>query len=208
MTFGWENIWDEKLASVSALTILRDSLHHKDSEKEFKIRERNDLLPKAFAARLADKIRYGSPVVKIERDARLVRVTFLQAGAHQSIEADRLVIAIPFSVLRSVEVSPRFSPEKHRAVNELPYFSAARVSLQSRKRFWVAAGLSGFGRTDLPIANLFDMTSNQPGQRGILQSYLGGARARQIAAMKEVERISFVLEQAEKIFPGDRKSVV
>ena len=206
MTFGWGDIWGEGLASVSALTVLRDSLHHRDSGKEFKIRGGNDLLPKAFAARLSDKIRYGSPVVKIEHDARLVRVTFLQAGSHQSIEADRLVIAIPFSVLRSVEVSPRFSPEKQRAVNELPYFSAARVSLQSRKRFWVAAGLNGFGRTDLPIANLFDMTSNQPGQRGILQAYLGGPRARQIAAMKEVERISFVLEQAEKIFPGIREN--
>ncbi|MGH8645776.1 MAG: flavin monoamine oxidase family protein [Gammaproteobacteria bacterium] len=88
----------------------------------------------------------------------------------------------------------------------LPYFSAARVSLQSRKRFWVAAGLNGFGRTDLPIANLFDMTSNQPGQRGILQTYLGGARARQVAALKEGERISFVLEQAEKVFPGIREN--
>ena len=206
MTYGWGDIWGEGLASVSALTVLRDSLHHRNSEKEYKIRGGNDLLPKAFATRLSDKIRYGSPVVKVERDARLVRVTFLQAGTHQSIEADRLVLAIPFSVLRRVEVSPGFSPEKQRAVNELPYFSAARVSLQSRKRFWVAAGLNGFGRTDLPIANLFDMTSNQPGQRGILQTYLGGARARQVAAMKEDDRISFVLEQVEKVFPGIREN--
>jgi monoamine oxidase len=66
--------------------------------------------------------------------------------------------------------------------------------------------LNGFGRTDLPIANLFDMTSNQPGQRGILQSYLGGARARQVAALKESARISFVLEQTEKVFPGIREN--
>jgi monoamine oxidase len=205
MTFGWGDLWGEGLASVSALTILRDSLHQRNAEKAFKIRGGNDLRPKAFAERLAENIRYGSPAVKIEHDARNVRVTFLQAGTHQSIEADRLVIAIPFSVLRRIEVSPRFSPEKQRAVNELPYFSAARVSLQSRKRFWVAAGLNGFGRTDLPIANLFDMTSNQTGQRGILQSYLGGARARQVAALKESDRISFVLEQAEKVFPGIRE---
>ena len=206
MTFGWEDLWGEGLASVSVLTVLRDSLHYRNAEKEFKIRGGNDLLPKAFAARLSDKIRYGSPVVKVEHDERLVRVTFLQAGTHQTIEADRLVIAIPFSVLRRVEVSPRFSPEKQRAIDELPYFSAARVSLQSRKRFWVAAGLSGFGRTDLPISNIFDMTSNQPGQRGVLQSYLGGSRARQVAAMKEGERISYVLEQTEKIFPGIREN--
>ena len=206
MTFGWNDLWGDGLASVSALTVLRDSLHTRKAENEYKIRGGNDLLPKAFATRLSDKIRYGSPVVKIEHNSRLVRVTFLQAGIPRSIEADHVICAIPFSVLRRIEVSPRFSPEKQRAINELPYFSAARVSLQSRKRFWVGAGLNGFGRTDLPIANIFDMTSNQPGPRGILQSYLGGARARQVAAMKEPERISFVLEHAEKVFPGIREN--
>ncbi|MGH9939454.1 MAG: flavin monoamine oxidase family protein, partial [Blastocatellia bacterium] len=206
MTFGWEDLWGEGLAGVSALTVLRDSLHQRNAEKAYKIRGGNDLLPQAFAARLADNIRYGSPVVMVEHNARLVRVTFLQAWTPQSIEADRLVFAIPFSVLRRVEFSPRLSPEKQRAVNELPYFSAARVSLQSRKRFWVAAGLNGFGRTDLPMANLFDMTSNQPGQRGILQIYMGGARARRLAELKERERINFVLQQAENVFPGIREN--
>jgi monoamine oxidase len=206
MTYGWRDIWGEGLGSVSALTILRDKLNQRNSREVYIIRGGNDLLPKAFAERLVENIRYGSPVVKVEHNARHVRVIFMQAGRHQSIEADRLIFAIPFSVLRRVEVSPRFSPEKQRAVNELPYFSAARVSLQSRKRFWVAAGLNGLGQTDLPIANLFDMTSNQPGLRGILQSYLGGARARQVAALKESGRISFVLEQAEKVFPGIREN--
>jgi monoamine oxidase len=206
MTLGWADIWGDGLASVSALTILRDKLYQISSEKSYIIRGGNDLLPRAFAARLAENIRYGSPVVKVEQNARGVRVTFLQAGTHQSIEADRLVFAIPFSVLRRIEISPRFSPEKQRAVNELPYFSAARVSLQSRNRFWVAAGLSGFGRTDLPIANLFDMTANQPGVRGILQTYLGGARARQVTALKEGERIRYVLQQVEQVFPGIREN--
>ena len=206
MTYGWGDIWGDGLASVSALTWFRDSLHLRDSEKEYKIRGGNDLLPKAFAARLAEKIRYGSPVVKVEHNDRNLRVTFLQAGTQQTIEADRLVFAIPFSVLRRIEVSPRFSPGKQKAINELPYFSAARVSLQARKRFWIAAGLNGFGRTDLPIANIFDMTSNQPGVRGILQSYLGGERARQLTTLKESERISFVLGHAEKLFPGIREN--
>jgi monoamine oxidase len=206
MTFGWSNLWGEGLASVSVLTVMRDSFHLRNSEKEYVIRGGNDLLPKAFAARLADKIHYGAAVVKIEHNPQRVRVTFLQAGTHHSIEADHLVCAIPFSVLRRIDVSPRFSPEKQKAINELPYFSAARVSLQSRKRFWVEAGLNGFGRTDLPIANLFDMTANQSGQRGVLQSYLGGARARHLIELKENQRISFVLEQVEKVFPGIREN--
>jgi monoamine oxidase len=206
MTYGGNDLWGDGYASVSALTQLRDSFHLRNSGEEHKIKGGNDLLPKAFAIRLAENIRYGSPVVKVEHNDRNVRATFLQAGTYHSIEADHLVFAIPFSVLRRIEVSPRFTPEKQKAINELPYFSAARVSLQSRKRFWIAEGLNGFGRTDLPIALVFDMSSNQPGMRGILQSYLGGPRARQLAELKESERISFVLGHAEKLFPGIREN--
>src|SRR5262249_59470269 len=51
MTYGWGDIWGEGLASGSALTVLRDSLHHRNSENEYKIRGGNALLPKAFAPR-------------------------------------------------------------------------------------------------------------------------------------------------------------
>jgi len=206
LTLGLTNLWGEGLESVSALAVLRDMAHIFESRARYRIRGGNDLLPKAFAARLSDKIRYGSPVVKIEHDARAVRVTFMAAGTHHTIGGDRLICAVPFSTLRRIEVSPRFTPGKTRAIEQLPYFSAARVSLQSRKRFWKEAGMSGFADTDLPIADVFDMTANQDGQRGILQSYMGGATARRVAAMKEAERVSFVLEHMEKVYPGIREN--
>jgi monoamine oxidase len=206
LTFGWGDLWGEGAANVSALMMLRDNLHLMKGKKEYAIKGGNDLLPNAFAACLAEKIRYGSPVVKIEHSDRLVRATYLQAGTHHSVQADRLVVAIPFSVLRRIEISPRFTEGKMKAINELPYFSGARVSLQSRKRFWVAAGLNGSGRTDLPIANISDMTSEQPGPRGVLQAYLGGPNARKVTALKEEDRIAFVLEQAEKLFPGIKEN--
>ncbi len=206
LTYGWGDLWGEGAANVSALMMLRDNLHLMKSEKDYVIKGGNDLLPKAFATSLAEKIRYGSPVVKIEHNDRLVRATYLQAGTHHSIEADRLVIAIPFSVLRRIEISPRFTAGKMKAINELPYFSGARVSLQSRKRFWIAAKLKGSGLTDLPIATISDMTSEQPGSRGILQAYLGGSNARKLTALKETDRVAFVLEQTEKLFPGIKEN--
>src|SRR6266852_2515098 len=42
-----------------------------------KIKGGNDNLPKAFARRLGEKIRYGSPVVKIDQDQRFARVVFM-----------------------------------------------------------------------------------------------------------------------------------
>lgn len=205
LRLNYLNLFGDGIESVSALLLLREIALRREGQS-YAVKGGNDLLPKAFAARLSDKIRYGSPVVKIEHDPQSVRVSFLQAGSPQTITADRLVCAIPFSVLRHIEVSPRFSPEKQRAIEELPYTSVARVYLQSRKRFWIEQGLEGNAYTDLPIMTVLDSTYNQPGARGILQSYMAGPQARHATAMKEAERISFTLEQMEKVYPGMREN--
>ncbi|HEV2762733.1 MAG TPA: FAD-dependent oxidoreductase [Pyrinomonadaceae bacterium] len=204
MTLGW--LWGDGPETVSALTVLRDSVLLRGSSGGFKVRGGNDLLPRAFAAKLQDRIRYGSPVVQVAHDAQGVRVTFLQAGTPHTIAAERLVCAVPFSVLRAIHVTPPFTAAKTRAVRELPYFSASRVYLQSRRRFWIEQKLDGFAKTDLPAVNeVWDMTTNAPGPRGILHSYITGPQARRVARMPEQQRINFVLAQMERVYPGIRE---
>ncbi|MFQ5777075.1 MAG: flavin monoamine oxidase family protein [Terriglobia bacterium] len=203
---GWGDLWGDGADTVSALMVLRVWADQQNTKTWYTISGGNDLLPKAFAARLAEKIHYGAPVVRIEHSAQGVRVVFLQAGMHHTLAAGHLICAIPFSVLRHVEISPRFLPEKQRAIEQLPYLSVGRVFLQSRKRFWLDQGLSGYAETDLPIAVVMNMTSHQPGPRGILLSIMGGRHARQICALKESRRIRYALEQMEKIYPGMREN--
>ncbi|MDT4953421.1 MAG: monoamine oxidase [Acidobacteriota bacterium] len=192
--------------SVSALMVLRETALNLGAEQLYTIRGGTDLLPKALAARLAQKIRYGAPVVRIEHDGRGVRVIFLQAGAPETIVADYLVCAIPFSILKDIEVSPPFPPAKQRAIRELPYTSASRVYLQSRREFWNAEGLGVSAYTDLPIMAIVNSTLNQSGARGILESYSAGENSRAMTARNENERISFTLGQMEKVYPAIRKN--
>ncbi len=177
---------------------------YKGARQRYKIRGGTNLLPKAFAARLAEKIQYGTPVVRIEHGAQSVRVVFLQAGAHQTIAGDYLICAIPFSVLKDVEVSPPFTPEKQRAIEELTFTPGARVFLQSRKRYWLEKGLNGSANTDV-LHSIWHPTFDQPGPRGILLAFLWDSLARHLTAMTEGERISYALEHMEKIFPGMRQ---
>lgn len=197
--------WGDGPDTVSALVVMRDAVHQ-NAKNWYTIRGGNDLLPKAFAERLKDKIHYGWPVVSIEHGTEAVGVTFFQAGSRRTLTGDYLVCAIPFSVLRHIEISPPFSPGKQKAIEQLPYFSAARVSLQLKKRFWEDEGLNGEAWTDLPMGSIHHMTEDQPGLRGVLQSYAGGPEARRICAMKESDRVGFVLEQMEKVFPEIREN--
>jgi monoamine oxidase len=120
------------------------------------------------------------------------------------VTGDYLVCAVPFSVQKNIEVAPAFSVEKQRAIEQLPYLSASKIFLQSKQRVWVGGGQSGFATTDLPIREVWDMTYQQPGTRGILTAYPISLHSRRVTGMPEGERIDFVLEQVETVFPGTR----
>jgi monoamine oxidase len=166
-----------------------------------KVKGGNDNLPKAFAQRLAAKISYGSPVVKIEQDAHSARVTFLDKGKQQTMSADRILCALPFSVLRNIELPAGFSERRLSIIKNLGYASVSRVYLQAKKRSWEEKGLNGFALTSEAV-EIWQPTWNQPGPRGILMTYNRPGQAEQIAAMKESERINSTLTQLGQWFPG------
>ena len=190
---------------VSALDLLREAAHRQAAKQSFTIRGGTDRLPKALATKLGHRIHYGTPVVRLEQDASGVRVIAMPGGARRTFTADRIVCAIPFSVLRRLEVSPQFGREKRAAVDQLRYTSVARVYVQTRTRFWTTDGLSGNASTDLPVMGVYERTINQPGTRGILESYMAGANARRATAMSERDRLTAALDGMAKVYPRIRE---
>ena len=165
----------------------------------------NDRLPHAFAARLSDRIRYECAVLRIEHDAKGARVFFSNGGSNHSVQAGYVVCAIPFSTLRSVEFSPPLTAAKRAAIDRLPCHSATRIYLQSRARYWMKEGLSGFADTDHPM-EVWDSTYGQQGARGILMSFIQGPKARELGRASRVEQLRFGLKAIEDVYPGIRKN--
>jgi monoamine oxidase len=186
---------------VSLLWNLRDTWYAARETTRYKIKGGNDLLPKAFAEKLREKIHYGSPVVRIEQDSNRVRAIVVRPETHQTFEADRLICTAPFPALRRVEVQPPFSEQRRRAIAELRYDSVTRVILQCRSRFWEKDGCNGFGSSDLP-QEIFHPTFDQPGTRGLLASYMLTGVGQRAAAMNPDARTAFASQETEKVHPG------
>ncbi len=170
----------------------------------------NDLLPRALAARLQDRIHYGTPVVKISHGPKGVEAVFQQGGAYHTLEAEHLICAVPFSHLRHMEVSPPFAPQEEAVIQELKYASVARIYLQVRSRFWEREKVTGSAYTDLPIMEVAEQPfprPEPPTPRAILEAYVQGPEARRVAGMGAAERIEFALEHMEKVHPGLRQHV-
>jgi len=184
----------------SALDFLRDDLGHRGAKNLFKIRGGNDLLPRAFAARLAEKIRYGSQALSIEQDGSSVRVLCAEASSQQKLSADYMICTIPFSCLRRVEIWPPLRPEKRAVIQQLLYDPVVRVFLQTRRKFWTEEGLNGFADTDHPM-EIWNPTFDQQGTRGMLVAYLEDGLTQRIAAQPDSERIRFGIGAVEQVHP-------
>ncbi|MBV8858921.1 MAG: FAD-dependent oxidoreductase [Acidobacteria bacterium] len=170
-----------------------------------KIEGGNDLLPHAFAERLAGKVVYGAVVSKVEQESTGARVTFKRAGSNETLPADYVVCAIPFAVLGRVEFSPRLSEQKLKVRDELTYELAARAFMQTRERFWERSRLNGFAAMDLP-AEFWPSTFGQPGRRGVLQAYVRHRTATEWAKKDEAGRMDAALALTEQAVPGVRAS--
>lgn len=162
----------------------------------------NDQLASVLKRKVKKQFRKASIVTRIEQNQNSVTVTYSNSEGIQTISADRVICTLPFPVLKDIEVSPAFSEDKQRAINELKLTPVTRTYLQFGTRVWEQAGFSGYGLSDLPIQNTYSPTLTQEGRSGILTSYAGGQRALDLSAMSESDRQSFVLRQMGNLFSG------
>lgn len=195
-------LYGDGIESSSALSAFLLEAHYQNSRNSYAIEGGNDLLPKAFARRLADKIHYGVAVTSLAQNENGVRVVGNHNGNPSVVKADYAVCALPLTMLRTIEITPPFPPAKRRAIGELKYSSVSRVYLQSRTRVWRKYHPTARAITDNPRAVIEDHTVIQPGRRGIVESHTFGPEARQVSAVPEKERLRASLRQLGKLFPG------
>jgi monoamine oxidase len=188
---------------MSALHLVRSHRRSfSEDTDEGRILGGNDQLPKGLARALAGHILYNRPVRRIAHDADGATVSFEEGGELRSLRAPRLVVAIPFKVLRDIEVTPSFSPAKTKCIATLAYGHVMKLAMQYRRRFWdepQSLGQRVF--TDTMLRRVYHFSIDQPGPRGILMSFTSGADAEALGRMSDAERLRTALEEATKIWP-------
>ena len=170
----------------------------------------NDLLPRAFFPKLQEDILFQQRVTKIVQHENGVTIH----SSHErtlnpySITGDIVIAAIPFTVMKFIEVEPHnsFSHNKWKAIRELHYVIDTKIGIEFKSRFWERAGQSG-GRTitDLPIRFTYYPSHGigTPGPAVILASYTLGDDVMPWDGLPNEERIRFVLKNLAVIH-GDQ----
>ena len=163
-----------------------------ESKKLFRIKGGNQLMTDAFAARLSDRVHLGCPVTRIEHGASGATVSFREFGQKRKLDTDHVASCVSAVILRQLFVSPAFPEAKSFVFREMPYYTRARVVLQSRTRFWKTDKISpNWAPPDPRLNELWSMADEVDTKRGIL---LGGAQPGVPASAS--------LEAFLKLYPG------
>ncbi len=175
-----------------------------DSDERYHTHLGNDAFPNKLAGKLQ---------AELELDRRLVRVKKLATGKLQltldrsgsSIEAtfDKVVLALPFTMLRSVELDAELPSDKQTMIQTLGYGTNAKVIGQFSSRIWLEQDhASGSAFTEGSPQCLWDTSRKQAGKSGVLTVFLGGQAGLASGAGSAEDRMRAFLPDIDAVFPG------
>ena len=169
-----------------------------------------DMIARAFAERVGPMIEHGAEVTAIRRAGEGARVVYRDAlGAERAVEADHVVVTIPFSVLGRIEAD--FAPEVARAIAAAHYVPAAKAAFQAERRFWEEDDqiYGGISWTNADVTQLWYPSSGFGQPKGIVVgAYIWSDEiGERFGALSYPERLALVREQASRVHPGFAEDV-
>lgn len=151
------------------------------SDERYHLAGGNEQLPVAIASALPPgSIHFNTGLTGIAKNNNGTFTLSLQRDSSKfSVDADRVIMAIPFSILRNLDYhSAGFNAVKVTGIQQLGYGDNVKLHLQFHERIWNQHGpwglSTGTSYADTGYQNTWDVTRAQNGDTGILVDYTGG----------------------------------
>jgi monoamine oxidase len=173
------------------------------SNEKYHVRGGNDQIVKGLEKALGNRISAGAALTAIVRESSgAYRLTF--AGGVPAVTVDRVVLALPFSVLRaSVDFSQAgFDATKTTAIMEQGMGANAKLNVQFSSRHWLSRGCNGDTFADTGYQATWEVSRAQAGAAGILVAYSGGQHAIDQSGKPLSWLVQQFLDQIEPALPG------
>ena len=175
------------------------------SNEKYHVRGGNDQIAARIAAALGPQIHLSCALAAIARRRDgTYRLTFRSANRYTDVSADRVVLALPFSILRSSVdyAAAGFRSLKRTAIEELGMGTNSKLHLQFTERHWENLGCNGATFADTGYQSTWDVTRAQPGGSGVLVDYTGGLTGDSFDKGKLADRAVQFLDRIEPVLPG------
>uniref|UniRef100_UPI0021497AEA flavin monoamine oxidase family protein n=1 Tax=Tahibacter caeni TaxID=1453545 RepID=UPI0021497AEA len=198
----------DRQSSLNLLTFISPRTDHLrlfgDSDERYHVRGGNDRVTSALAGKLADAIETGCVLEALRRapDGRY-RLALRRDGVSRELDAAQVVLAIPFTTLRQVELDLELPATKRAAIRGLGYGTNAKLMIGFERRVWRERhGSTGSLMCDLALQTTWETSRRQPGAAGILTNFVGGRHGLAIGEGTPKFQADQVVAELDAVFPG------
>jgi monoamine oxidase len=141
----------------------------------FRIEGGNDRLVDALLGAVRGRVLLEHSIRAIANALDRVVITVTDAsGLTQQVEADYVVMTLPASTLRAVDIQPPLPEEQRRAIERLAYGRATKVLLQSSTKLFNGRRARAFA-TDGCLGAFWDASEEQGDAASIVAFLAGGS---------------------------------
>lgn len=169
------------------------------SDERYKVRAGSQRLTDGLAARLPRPALLGHRLARLRRGANDWALSF---EGRDVVRADAVVLALPFTLLRQVDMDDLLPPVKRQAVDRLGYGSNGKLMLRIRRRVWREQGGDGGCYTDTALQTSWDCSRLRGGSDGLFTVFLGGGPGLALGQGDEAAQARHHAALADDVFPG------
>ena len=179
------------------------------SDERFKVVGGNEQIPQGLAKMLAEQMRYEHRLTGLrENSNRSLTLFFSENGTTREATFDLVILTLPFTVLREVDIQMDLPPIKQQVIKELGYGTNSKFIVETRERTWRQQGYRGYLFNER-IHNGWDSAQMQQGNEGVgaFTCFLGGERGLAAARGTEQMMLDQFMPQLEGAFRGSQASL-
>jgi monoamine oxidase len=177
------------------------------SDERYHLIDGNDAIVRNLAGELSGQIQLGMLLRRVRKtgDGR-IELTFARDARSVAVIHDAIVLAIPFTTLRGVELDASLGLPawKRKAIVELGYGTNAKMMVGFAARPWAAQGSSGASYSDLADhqATWETNPARAAASSAILTDYSSGPRGARLDPRAPQREAARFLGALDRVYPG------
>ncbi len=176
-----------------------------ESDERFTTVGGNAEIPRRLAQQLVGQLELSARLVALREDALGgYTLSFERGGRTQDVRAQQVVLTLPFTMLREVDLRVELPAAKRRAIAELGYGTNAKLIAGFTERVWrTRYNSNGATFSERPFQTTWESsrTATRTGLPGTLTNFTGGRHGLEIGAGSAESQTRAWLTQMNALYP-------
>jgi monoamine oxidase len=171
-----------------------------ESDERYKVSGGNQQVVDLLAGLYPSNIETSRRLVAVDKTSSEYLLYF--DGVSEAQRFDFVILTVPFTILRNIDIRFSLPSEKRLAIDTLGYGTNAKLMLGFDERVWRNLGYAGYLFSNNGLQSGWDNSQLQPGTLGGFTVYTGGQLGLDLNTGTPAEQAASYLPKLDQVFPG------